>query len=236
MLQDYVKRSDIQEACFEPTDVLQLDPEYAKRMVLTVQDVQPSAISTLDPDQRLVQQGLFLALMNDKASTDQLNTVQSVLNAAIVRIQPSTEIVSPANANSMMYPSNQRVIPNRTYLCYPNVGYSGLSEAILYLNYPSDSVPFEIRVVNLSPNNTRLRIQGGPFQGQIATRPFFRRGNNIGSDFSLAQLTPGRAMRLVFYPAAYGLFQRNGVNTAGYMEYDEEGDESRTLTPIYNYA
>lgn len=189
-----------------------------------------------NPDEQPVNRGIFLLLLDDKADKNQLDTVQSTLNAAVTRIQPSTELVPPANASSFLYPSNQRLTPNRTYLCYPTVGYSGLSEAILYLNYPVDSNSFEVRIVNLSPNGTPLRIQGGANMGQNATRPFFRRGNNIGSDFSLAQLTPGRAMRLVFYPAAFGVFQRNGVNTAGYIEYDEEGDESRTLTPIYNYA
>jgi hypothetical protein len=194
--------------------------------VLTIDKVQADALNVTDPDKALV-------------TKQSLNTQ---LNTQLSNFKPKCVMVTQPEYQSALFVS--ALVPSTIYYCFPTSGYSTngstVTNAVFWISYPILDTIFEVCIVNLSPNqpgmNRTIRIfcETPELQWNAKQYVTFARGRNENAIWSTGYIEPGKALRLVFYPKSTKRFQRNGVDVPGFVEFDEEASESKTLTPVNN--
>lgn len=216
--------------------------------VLESDQIQSSALTTANPDNFLTTDGKLITSLASKADATTVTNLTSTvagkantstvnnLETALVRITPKQVTITQPVPNTELVVPTATLKPFTTYVCSPTSNYGSLDHTLLHIGYPTETESYEVTIVNRSPNDTKIRIYCSTPTTQWNNLEYvtFARGNTENAIWSTALIVPGRALRLVYYPASLGVFSRYGQYVRGFMEYDEEADASHTLQPVNN--
>lgn len=196
-------------------------------------------------DDQLVNQRMLNLQMTSKADSSTVTTLGTRVNTVEGNVTTlQSKVVKVTQPGSQQAMRINALAPGTTYYCYPTSGYtasppdtfSTTDWALLRIAYPVLNNIFEVCIVNLSTANKKIRVycETPDLQYNAGQYVTFARGRNRNAIWSTAFIQPGSALRLVFYPKSTQMFQRNGVDVPGFVEFDEGANENSTLLPVNN--